>query len=1403
MIRIVPSWIPALAILAVLAAFPADAQEPAAKRPPLELAHGDHISIIGNTLADRMQHDGWLETMLHARFADHELTIRNLGFSGDELTLRLRSASFGSPDDHLKKNETDVVFALFGYNESFAGEAGLEKFKADLASFIKHTKEQKYNGESGPRVVVFSPIAHEDLKDANLPDGTANNARLKIYAQAMSEVAAANGATFVDLFAPMQAAYAAARSPLSINGVHLNEQGNRRMAEIIDEALFGDRPRAKAAPNEEQLQKIRAAVVEKNLYWFNRYRTTDGYSVFGGRSGLKFVDGQTNRDVAQREMEVLDVMTANRDGRIWALARGSELKVDDGNAPPFLDVTTNKPGPLPGGKHIFLGGEAAIEKMTVGKGMKVNLFASEEQFPELINPVQMAFDTKGRLWVAAWRTYPHWKPKEPMDDKLLIFEDTDGDGRADVCKTFVGDLHNPTGFEFYGGGVLVASAPDLLFLKDTDGDDKADVRMRVLSGLDSADTHHTANSFTLDPGGALYFQEGTFHHTQVETPWGPSKRCANGGVFRYEPRSHKFDVYVSYGFANPHGHAFDRWGQDIVIDGTGSVPYHGTLFSGHIDFPNKHRGTPSVYRQRTRPCPGIEFLSSRHFPDDFQDNLLVGNVIGFQGILRYKIEDNGSSLSGTELEPIVSSSDPSFRPADFETGPDGAIYFTDWQNPIIGHMQHNLRDPSRDQAHGRVYRVTYPSRPLLTPAAIAGEPIEKLLDLLKSPENRVRYRAKIELSARPTDDVIAALDRWVSALDQAAADFPHHLLEALWVRQFHNVVDEPLLARVLASSDFRARVAGARVLCYWRDRVPTALDVFKRLAADEHPRVRLEAVRAASFFTAPDAVEVPLIAAELPSDPYLDFVQGETMRVIEPYWMAVLAKGETVPVTSDAGARFFLKNMSNEQLLAMKKNRGVYLEMLYRPGLQDDQRQVAVGGLAADAKKSELAVLLEAVQTLDTKEQARDTSVVFDLLRLLSSRGGEELSAARSELEKLATSAKQPVIRQVAFVTLVSVDGSAEKAWSLAAKSVNGLRDFLTAVPLIADGGIRASLYGRIEPLLNELPPQLGPASKSAGTLGRFVRIELPGRGRTLTLAEVEVYSDGRNMARGGKASQTNTSSGGDAARGIDGNTSGTYGNGGQTHTAENTRDPWWEVDLGEEVPIEQIVVYNRTEGDLGKRVDGFTVKVLNGQRGEVFSQAGVPAPDVKVEFALEGSGPAALVRRAAMHALVSVRGQETKTFATLAKFVRDDVDRLAAMPAIQRLSRATWPKEEAAPLVEATMAFLRETPVTERTSPAALDAQELSYALSTLLPDAQARKVRAELGELGVRVIRLGTLLERMAYDKEAIAVRAGKPVEFLFENTDMMPHNFVILQPDRSRKSAYWPKPRPKTPKPRSGSS
>jgi putative heme-binding domain-containing protein len=1213
------------------------------KTAALQIQPGDHVCLIGNTLAERMQHDGWLETLLQSRFPQHQLVIRDLGFSGDELTLRLRSEGFGSTDDWLSKHKADVIFTFFGYNESFAGQAGLEKFKKNLDDFIQHTLGQKYNGKTAPRLVLFSPIAHENLHSRNFPDGSDNNKRIALYTKAMAEVARANHIPFVDLFKPSLGLYEKASHPLTINGIHLNEDGNHLIAQVIDQRLFAGVPEPKL--DSETIEKLRQAVLDKNFYWFYRYRTVDGYNIYGGRSYEKYAQGQTNRAVMQREMEVLDVMAANRDKRIWAVAQGGDLKVDDSNTPPFIPTKTNKPGPGPGGSYIFLDGQEAIGKMTVAKGMKINLFASEKDFPELAKPVQMAFDTKGRLWVAVWPSYPHWKPKDEMNDKLIILEDTAGDGKADKMTVFADHLNCPTGFAFYNGGVIVAQAPDLIFLKDTDGDGKADVRIRVLGGIDSADSHHTANSFAVDPGGALYFQEGVFHRTQVETPYGPPRRLADAGVFRYEPRTHKFEIYVTYPFANPHGHVFDRWGRDIVYDGTGANPYDAALISGHLGFPHKHPTAPQVYQQRTRPCPGVEILSSRHFPEANQGNLLVANVIGFQGILQYQVHDKDSSLTATEVEPIVSSTDANFRPSDIKIGPDGAIYFLDWQNPLIGHLQHHIRDPNRDRTHGRIYRVTYEGRPLLKPAKVAGEPIDKLLDRLKEPEDGVRSRAKIELGGRDGDQVIEGVKNWVARLDKNDPNYQHHLLEALWVHQYHNIVNVELLKRMLGSPDAHARAAAVRVLCYWRDRVPDALELLKKQAADTNPRVRLEAVRAASFFAVPEAVEIALNSLDFPSDKYLDYTRHETMKALEPYWKKAIMAGQPIAVRSETAARYLLHGVNTDELLRLKRNRAVFLELLFRPGVRDEYRREAAVSLGRMESKDELHFLLDAIRKQDQAATGRqeakgtDDSVLFDLVRLLTTRSPTELAGVRPALEDLATRAKLPVTRQLGFVALIAADAGIEKAWALGTKSLTDLLDLVNAMPLVRDPSVRADLYPKVEPLLLGLPRSLS---------------DEPG-----------------------------------------------------SREAEH------------------------------------------------------------------------VIRRAAMNALTYVRGQETETFKKLARFVREDVDREAAIRALLRIPTSYWPGEEAKPLIESITTSVRNTPARERTSPAAQDALQLGYALASLLPAEEAKRTRRELAELGVRVIRLGTVPDQMLYDKERLVVQAGKPVELIFENNDLMPHNFVITQP------------------------
>jgi len=264
-----------------------------------------------------------------------------------------------------------------------------------------------------------------------------------------------------------------------------------------------------------------------------------------------------------------------------------------------------------------------------------------------------------------------------MRDKLLVLEDKDGDGRADTCTAFADDLRNPTGFEFWNGGVIVAQAPELWFLKDTDGDGRWDLRERLLQGLSTADTHHTANSFVFGPDGALYFQEGTFHQSQIETIYGV-ERNHDACVWRFEPRTWRVERHIAYDFANPHGHVFDRWGQEFVTDGTGNENYYALPFSGRVIYPQKHSPYFRFFDQRSRPCGGTEILSSRAFPPETQGDLLLCNVIGFQGIFRYHIEDAGSGFGAKEVEPLVFSSDPSFRPVAAQVGPDGAVYLLDW-----------------------------------------------------------------------------------------------------------------------------------------------------------------------------------------------------------------------------------------------------------------------------------------------------------------------------------------------------------------------------------------------------------------------------------------------------------------------------------------------------------------------------------------------------------------------------------------------------------------------------------------------------------------------------------------------------------------------------------------------------
>ncbi len=905
---------------------------------PLELKPGTRIALIGNSLFDRMRDDGQFEALMHQRFAKEHLIFRNLSWSADEVALRPRPDGFGDLNQHLTEHKADVILAAFGFNESFKGEKGLAEFETLLKSFLIELKSHRYNGTAEPRIVLVSPTAAEKPHDHL-------NAQIKLYADSMKKVAKAEGVAFADVFTNQEPGTKNQEPSQTTNGVHLNTQGYAAFSERLYNQITQETP-------PKLNEAVRAAVVEKEDKFFQHYRPLNYFYIKGGRMepyGVVNFPG---------ELKKLLQMTEVRDQVTWDLASGKTSVPSAASVPSLPDDShTEKLPVITGDRPIneWVSPADELKAFKIDPRFEVSLFASEEDFPDLfVKPIQIRFDGKGRLWVSTSTTYPQIMPGEAPQDKILILEDTNGDHRADKCSVWADKLAIPLSFEFGNGGVFVSDQPHLTFLKDTDGDGKADHREKLLTGFGTEDSHHALHDFVWSPEGDLIFRESIFHHSQVETPYGPV-RARESSFFRYTPATGRLLAFGSYMSTNPWGITFDDWGFHV-----GSHPvFASAVHALNAPYPDIHIPAGNYLPAYSGTC-GQEFLTSSHWPKDLRDKKHFMRV-------RYKptneVElhewvEHDTHFEEKKVGIVFQSTNLSFIPVDIQQGPDGAMYIADWYNPVKGHAQYSLRDTRRDKKSGRIWRITAKDQKLEAAPKIAGASIPELLDLLKSENYRTRYRAKVELREKSRDGITAVIEKLGSypfSAEQVGDTYlPKHEHVSLWkwLRESNDnvkILDQhhDALAQVLDSKNHLERACAVRQLRWmganaaidpntadpFVKHVPKSGGLLRKSTNDPSGLVRLEAAIAASYVGTPEALAAALDLLKHPMDPYLTYALRTSLDsyTLQPIW-----KGNTAFMQKHPELEKFLKDSepTKPALMAKKKKPEPPNPFDAQPGLQ-------------------------------------------------------------------------------------------------------------------------------------------------------------------------------------------------------------------------------------------------------------------------------------------------------------------------------------------------------------------------------------------------------------------------------------------------------------------------------------
>ena len=593
-----------------------------------------------------------------------------------------------------------------------------------------------------------------------------------------------------------------------------------------------------------------ATVREKHRVWRNYWMPDNWKCLFGDDKRRVFAIGSEDLPTFQEEWGtypalIEEIEAAIFAGRVWVPRVAS---------------------PLTGS------GEADVEKeladFEVLDGFEVSLFADESH--GIANPLAVRWDARGRMYVACSDDYPQAEPGTVPDDKVILLEDRDGDGRADRSEVFAGGLSIPAGMEVGASEVFVGHGTELLRLRDGDGDGVADEREVLLRGFGNGDSHQTANSFVWGPSGDLWFCQGDGIESRVETPGGVSS-LFQAGVFRLRPDGLVLDGLLDdfMGPGNPWGVVFDDAGQSLVVDGAG-----GISFLTPASIPAKRRlrlpriGKPGGY------C-GVECIGAGNWPEATNGQFLLGDYKKNQ-VSRFRLEDDGAGFKVEFEAPLLRSAQRNFRPIDVKTGPDGAVYVVDWYNPITCHQDDFYRHPERDKTHGRIWRVV-PKGKALPVVDLVGAGTRELLSMLGAEERWTRLKVKQVLRERGVDasEVMA----WVEARG-----------EKLTERELFGLVGlggSGLVERLMGSEDFRLRAYAARVAGREGD-----FGLLQRAASDGHPRVRMEAVLAAGQIPEARSVLIAAAVAESPMDRWVEYGFSQAVEHLKRYWVPALREGE-------------------------------------------------------------------------------------------------------------------------------------------------------------------------------------------------------------------------------------------------------------------------------------------------------------------------------------------------------------------------------------------------------------------------------------------------------------------------------------------------------------------------------